>query len=92
MPVVESTPGFNNKLAGAEITGVDIPNPTVKVSPIPTPPVTTNAPVVAEVEAVPEVTANPDTLRISVDGLYTKADSDDNATPEPVAVGLKIKK
>jgi hypothetical protein len=36
---------------------------------MPTPPVTTRAPVVVEVDAVPDVIANPETLRISVDGL-----------------------
>ena len=37
--------------------------------PIPTPPETIKAPVVEEEETVPEVTANPETLRISVEGL-----------------------
>ena len=36
---------------------------------MPTPPVTTKAPVVGLVEAVPDVTAKPDTLKISVLGL-----------------------
>ena len=43
--------------------------PTFNCPLIPTPPVTTKAPEVGEVEAVVAVTANPDTERISVDGL-----------------------
>ena len=43
--------------------------PTNRLPPIPTPPVTTKAPVIALVEAAPDVTANPETLRISVEGL-----------------------
>jgi hypothetical protein len=43
--------------------------PTYKLPPIPTPPATVKAPVVGEIEAVVAVTANPDTERISVEGL-----------------------
>ena len=43
--------------------------PTYKLPPIPTPPVTTKAPDVEFVDAVDAVTANPETLNISVEGL-----------------------
>ena len=54
------------------------------VPPIPTPPVTTKAPVVELVDTVEPVTANPDTERISVNGLYTKVFSVETAAPEAV--------
>ena len=41
----------------------------VKLPPMPTPPVTTSAPVLKVVEANPDVTAKPETDRISVEGL-----------------------
>lgn len=47
----------------------------------PKPPLTTNAPVVVLVEAVPEVIANPETFNISVDGLNEIVESLDNADP-----------
>ena len=43
--------------------------PTNKLPPIPTPPATTNAPVLALDEAVPAVTARPDTDITNADGL-----------------------
>jgi hypothetical protein len=42
------------------------------------------------VEEVPDVTANPDTDNILVDGLNDNLELDDTATPEPVAVDPKI--
>ena len=52
--------------------------------PIPTPPATVKAPEDEFVETVDAVTANPDTERISVDGLYTKVFSVDTAAPDAV--------
>ena len=62
---------------------------TYKLPPIPTPPVTTNAPVDELVETVDAVTANPEVDNINVDGLNENAVFEDTATPEPVATGLK---
>ena len=47
----------------------------------PNPPLTTNAPVVVLVEAVPEVIANPETFKISVDGLKVIVVSLETAEP-----------
>jgi len=47
----------------------------------PSPPLTTSAPVVVFVEAVPEVTAKPDTFNISVNGLNVIVESLDTAEP-----------
>ena len=60
-----------------------------KLPPIPTPPVTINAPEVADVEDVEEVIAKPDADNMFVDGLNEIVVLEDTATPEPVAVGLK---
>ncbi len=54
------------------------------VPPMPTPPVTTKAPVVEPVDTVEPVTAKPDTESISVDGLYTKVFSIETAAPDAV--------
>ena len=48
----------------------------------PKPPLTTNAPVVVFVEAVPEVIANPETFKISVEGLNVIVESLETADPE----------
>jgi hypothetical protein len=47
----------------------------------PSPPLTTNAPVVVLVEAVPEVIAKPETFNISVDGLNDIVESLETADP-----------
>lgn len=54
----------------------------------PNPPLTTNAPVVVFVEAVPEVIANPETFKISVDGLNEIVESLETAEPEEFCKGV----
>ena len=49
---------------------------------MPTPPVEINDPVVVVVDAVVDVTAKPEIVNISVDGLYTKLLSVETAAPE----------
>ena len=56
--------------------------------PTPTPPVTIKAPVVDEEENVELVIANPDTLKISVLGLYTKVPLADTAEPDVFMLGV----
>jgi hypothetical protein len=58
------------------------------VAPTPTPPVTINAPVVGDVEAVDAVTANPETDSISVNGLKKNVLSLDTAEPEDEEDGV----
>ena len=61
---------------------------TFKLPPIPTPPVTTKAPVVVFEEPVAAVTAKPDTDNISVDGLNDKVVSLETAEPDEDAIGV----
>ncbi len=79
-PLLTITP---DKLDGNELVRYRLP-------PIPTPPATINAPVLEDVEGVEAVTATPETDNILVDGLNDNVVSEDNATPEPVAVDPKI--
>ena len=51
---------------------------------MPIPPATVKAPVDEFVEPVDAVTANPDTERISLKGLYTKVFSIETAAPDAV--------
>ena len=85
---MESVPGLINKLEPDVMIGTEIPNPTVIVAPTPTPPVTINAPVVGDVEAVDAVTANPETDSISVNGLKKNVLSLDTAEPEDEEDGV----
>jgi hypothetical protein len=62
-----------------------------KLPPIPTPPAIVNEPVVDEVEAVVDVTANPDVERINVDGLNDIALFEERAIPDPETLGEKTK-
>jgi hypothetical protein len=55
---------------------------------MPTPPATVKAPEVGPMEAVPEVTANPDTFNISVDGLNDIVASLETADPEEDEIGV----
>ena len=57
--------------------------PTLRLLAIPTPPATVNAPVVVDEELVEDVTAKPETLIVSVDGLYEIAESEESAIPDP---------
>ena len=57
---------------------------TNKLPPIPTPPATIKAPEEKFVAAVEEVIDNPETLKISVNGLYTKLLSEETAVPDNV--------
>ena len=61
---------------------------TYKLPPIPTPPVTINAPVPEDVEAVIEVTAKPETFKISDDGLKVIVESLETAEPEEACKGV----
>jgi hypothetical protein len=54
----------------------------------PSPPLTTKAPVVVFVEAVPDVIANPETFNISVDGLKDIVESLEIAEPDEDATGV----
>jgi hypothetical protein len=56
--------------------------PTNNVPPIPTPPVTTKAPVLEDVDTVLDVIDIPETLNISVDGLNDMVESLETADPE----------
>ena len=64
--------------------------PIFTVPPIPTPPVTTKAPVVVEPEAVLEVTAKPDIDNISVDGLKENVLSLEIAEPDDDEFGVNV--
>jgi hypothetical protein len=57
-----------------------------KLPPIPAPPVTTNAPVVVEEDAVELVTAKPESDTIPLDGFTTKVDIVERPSPEPFAL------
>ena len=54
------------------------------VPPMPTPPETVKAPEDGDVVAADDVTANPETVKISVYGLNTNVPSFETAAPEAV--------
>jgi hypothetical protein len=69
-----------------KLGAVPIPTlpPTITDPPIPTPPETIRAPEDDELVAADDVIANPETVKISVDGLNTNVLSFETAAPEAV--------
>ena len=89
-PETPKPPATNNDpvdgLVEAIVENILVAPPIFKAPWIPVPADTINDPVNVEVDAREDVTANPDTLKISVNGLYTKLLSVDTAAPEAVPV------
>ena len=90
VPLSNKTSPLENAFVNVSVPTLSIP-PIYVEPPIPTPPVTINAPVVDEVELREDVTANPETDKISVLGLKNNVKSFETAIPpepETVLVGL----